>query len=229
MFDTNIYTLLMQDVSNHLKILSDMGCDDLDCDAENLARLNRWGSYDFKAKETLETILNELGECSRCILCKSRKTIVFGSGNPSASVVFIGDFPGHDEDLSGQPFAGDSGELFTKILQAMNLARDNVYLSNILKCMPADNHKVTSIEINTCLPFLKRQLDIINPKIICTLGTIATQSILGLNKTIDSLRGRFYDYNGIMLMPTYHPLFILRNPVYKRQVWNDMQMIMKQL
>ena len=174
-------------------------------------------------------ILNEMSNCKLCNLCKNRTTIVFGSGNVNAKVVFIGGFPEYDDDRAGVPFAGSTGELFTKILSAMGLTREEVYLCNILKCTSATDVEITSVEINSCFPFLKRQLQVLKPNIICTLGPLAVRCMLEINNELDNLRGRFYDYNGMMLMPTYHPSFILKNPAYKRQVWDDMQMIMNRL
>lgn len=176
---------------------------------------------------TLEKLRDEIGECIRCGLSVGRTNIVFGVGNPDADLVFVGEAPGRDEDIQGEPFVGKAGQLLTKIINAMGLTRGDVYICNVIKCRPPDNRDPRPSEIETCEPFLKGQLDIIQPRVICTLGSFASQTLLKSEVRISRLRGQFRDYNGIPLMPTYHPSFLLRNPDAKRDVWNDIKMVME--
>jgi DNA polymerase len=180
-------------------------------------------------KPTLQDIRNDLGDCRRCVLHKTRKTLVFGEGSPQAKVVFVGEAPGADEDQQGMPFVGRAGQLLTKIIEAMGLTREGVYICNILKCRPPGNRNPLPEEIRVCEPFLIRQLEAIGPKVICALGTFAAHTLLKTEVPITVLRGRFHDYHGIPLMPTYHPAYLLRNPSAKKQVWEDVQQIMKLL
>jgi DNA polymerase len=177
------------------------------------------------SRATLETVRQELGECRRCKLHSSRTQIVFGSGNPQAKLVFVGEGPGRDEDLQGQPFVGLAGQLLTKIIQAIQLSRQEVYIANIIKCRPPGNRNPEPDEISACEPFLVKQLEVIRPRMICALGTFAAQTLLKTQEKISALRGRFHSYRGISLMPTFHPAFLLRNPQYKRDVWEDMKKI----
>jgi uracil-DNA glycosylase family 4 len=174
---------------------------------------------------TLDEIRQELGECTRCRLHEGRNHLVFGEGNPQAALVFVGEGPGRDEDLQGKPFVGRAGELLTRIIEAIDLTRKEVYIANIVKCRPPNNRDPKPDEIQTCLPFLLKQLEAIKPRIICALGTFAAQTLLGTEERISVLRGRFHDYKGTKLMPTYHPAFLLRNPQFKRDVWEDMKRI----
>ncbi len=177
---------------------------------------------------SLETIRADLGDCRRCKLHPHRKKIVFGTGNPKARLVFVGEGPGRDEDLQGFPFVGLAGQLLTKIIQAIQLTREEVYITNIIKCRPPGNRNPESDEIAACEPFLIQQLEVIRPKLICALGTFAAQTLLKTPEKISALRGRFQLYQGIPLMPTFHPAFLLRNPNYKREVWEDMKKIKKE-
>ncbi len=177
----------------------------------------------------LDSLKCEALNCKRCSLCKTRHNIVFGSGNPKAKLMFIGEAPGEDEDLRGLPFVGRAGQLLTKIIEAMGLKRSDVYIANILKCRPPNNRVPLPAEIKECEDILKKQIDIIKPKIICTLGKFASQTLLRTETTISALRGNFREYNGIKLMPTFHPAYLLRNPADKKLVWQDMKKIMKEL
>lgn len=179
--------------------------------------------------DTLDSIRGELGQCLRCPLGESRTNLVFGSGNEKARLVFVGEAPGREEDLAGEPFVGEAGRLLTKIIQAMGFERDQVYICNVLKCRPPGNRNPQPEEINVCEPFLRRQLRVIGPEVIVALGTFSAQSLLQSREPISRLRGRFHDYHGIALMPTFHPAYLLRNPAMKRHVWDDMQMVMKRL
>jgi len=177
----------------------------------------------------LEAVRTELGDCRRCPLGDRRQHLVFGEGNPSAELVFVGEAPGADEDAQGRPFVGRAGQLLTKIIAAMGLKREEVYICNILKCRPPGNRNPLPDEIAACEPFLIRQLGVIRPRVICAMGSIAAHALLKSEAPISVLRGRFHSYQGIPLMPTYHPAYLLRNPGAKKQVWEDVQLIMKRL
>jgi len=179
--------------------------------------------------ETVEKIRLELGDCRRCHLGDTRTNLVFGVGNEKSEIVFVGEAPGRDEDLKGEPFVGEAGQLLTKIIQAMGLAREDVYICNVLKCRPPNNRNPQQEEIEACQPFLLRQLQAISPKIIIALGTFAAQTLLGTRAPISQLRGQIHDYHGIPLMPTFHPAFLLRDPGKKREVWDDMKQVLKLL
>lgn len=180
-------------------------------------------------KSKLETVLAELGDCQRCPLGALRHRLVFGEGNPDAALLFIGEAPGADEDAQGRPFVGRAGQLLTKIIVAMGLKREDVYICNILKCRPPGNRNPLPDEIAACEPFLIRQIEAIRPQVICALGSFAAHALLKSEAPISVLRGRFHRYQGIPLMPTYHPAYLLRNPGAKKQVWEDVQQIMKLL
>lgn len=177
----------------------------------------------------LDELREYIGDCNRCKLHKNRQNMVFGEGNPDAELVFVGEAPGREEDMEGRPFVGEAGRLLTSIIRAMGLGREDVYICNVLKCRPPRNRDPEQDEINACLPFLKTQLRIIKPKVICTLGRIAAQAMLGKDFKIKMQRGNWYFYMDIPLMPTFHPAYLLRNPSEKRVVWNDIKKIMQRL
>ena len=178
---------------------------------------------------TLADVRKELGDCKRCKLHRGRKTIVFGEGNEKATLMFIGEGPGYDEDVQGRPFVGKAGQLLTKIIQSINLPREEVYIANIIKCRPPQNRNPEPDEIQSCSPFLMKQIQVIQPKIICALGAFSAQTLLKTDVKITALRGKFYDLEGIKVIPTYHPAFLLRNPDKKREVWEDMKKIVELL
>ncbi len=178
---------------------------------------------------TLEEVQKELGDCKRCKLHRGRKTIVFGEGNEKATLMFIGEGPGFDEDVQGRPFVGRAGQLLTKIIQSINLPREEVYIANIIKCRPPQNRNPEPDEIQSCSPFLMKQILAIRPKIICALGTFSAQTLLKTDTKITALRGKVFDLGGIKVIPTYHPAFLLRNPDKKREVWEDMKKIVELL
>ena len=181
-------------------------------------------------EEMLKTVHREMADCQLCPLGKTRKNLVFGVGNPQARIVFVGEAPGADEDEQGLPFVGRAGQLLTDIIvKGMKIQRKDVYICNILKCRPPGNRNPQPDEISKCEPFLKKQLQIISPSVICALGTFAAKTLLNTDIPISVLRGRFHLYEGIKLMPTYHPAYLLRNPSAKKQVWEDVQMIMKEV
>ncbi len=177
--------------------------------------------------ESLLAIREDLGPCTRCKLHgQGRKQIVFGVGNPQAKLMFVGEAPGADEDLQGEPFVGRAGQLLTKIIESIQLAREDVYIANVLKCRPPNNRNPEPDEVATCRPFLFRQIDAIRPKVIVALGTFAAHALLEVDTPISRLRGRVHDFRGgIMLVPTFHPAFLLRSPDRKRDVWEDMKKV----
>ena len=181
------------------------------------------------AKE-LVAIRTDLGDCQRCPLHATRNKLVFGAGDPNADLMFVGEAPGGDEDRQGEPFVGKSGQLLTKIIAAIGKTRDQVYIANIIKCRPPGNRNPEAKEIAICSPFLDRQIEAIQPKVICALGTFAAQTMLKTNTSIGKLRGRAHPYKDYcLLVPTFHPAYLLRSPGKKRETWEDMQMIMKLL
>ncbi len=181
-------------------------------------------------EEQLKKFLLQMKDCNKCSLAKTRKNLVFGQGNPEAKIVFVGEAPGADEDEQGLPFVGRAGQLLTDIIvKGMKLSRQDVYICNILKCRPPGNRNPLPEEICECEPFLKKQLQIIAPRVICALGKFAAQTLLKTETPITALRGRFHDYEGIKLMPTYHPAYLLRNPSAKKPVWDDVQKIIKEI
>ncbi len=169
-----------------------------------------------------------LADCARCKLAKGRAKLVFGEGSPRADLMFVGEGPGRDEDLQGRPFVGRAGQLLTRIINAMKMKRDNVYIANIVKCRPPGNRNPEPDEVTACMPFLMRQIEIIRPRVICALGSVAFQALMETKAPISKFRGTLYPWReGIYLMPTYHPAYLLRNPAKKRDVWEDVQVIMK--
>ena len=179
-----------------------------------------------KPPETLDQIRAHLGECRRCRLHSNRTHVVFGEGRPSAPVVLVGEGPGLEEDLQGRPFVGAAGKLLDRIIAAMGWQRSEVYICNVIKCRPPDNRDPRPDEIETCGPFLRRQLRAIRPEAILTLGNVASKCLLSSQLPISRLRGRVHDLEGIPVVPTYHPAYLLRNPLQKRKVWEDVQLLL---
>ncbi len=174
----------------------------------------------------LQQIRDELGDCTRCKLHTGRATLVFGVGNPTADLMFVGEAPGRDEDLQGEPFVGRAGQLLTKIIEAIDLRREDVYIANVIKCRPPQNRNPEREEVATCEPFLFAQIDAIKPRVIVALGSFAVKTLLQDDKTpISKARGRVYNYRGAKLIPTFHPAFLLRSPDHKRDVWDDMKKV----
>lgn len=183
-------------------------------------------------RRSLEAIRAELGDCTRCKLHAGRKNIVFGVGNPDADLMFVGEGPGRDEDLQGEPFVGAAGQLLTKIIQAMGLRREEVYIANVVKCRPPQNRDPEAEEVAECSPFLFQQIASVRPKVIVALGRPACATLLGapLSTSITRLRGRWLAYRGVIpMMPTFHPAYLLRNPAAKRDVWEDMKQVVAEL
>ena len=187
------------------------------------------GSSASALADSLESIQTDIGDCQRCKLAQHRTRIVFGEGSPSARLMFVGEAPGFDEDQQGIPFVGKAGQLLSRIIQAINLTREQVYICNVNKCRPPGNRNPEPDEILACSPFLNRQIASIQPEFICALGTFAAQTLLKTTQPISTLRGQFYVYNGIRLLPTFHPSYLLRSPDKKREVWEDMKLLMNEM
>ena len=185
------------------------------------------GTIVVASTEDLEAIKLDVGaDCRRCKLCTlGRSQIVFGVGNPRARLMFVGEAPGEDEDRKGEPFVGRAGQLLTKIIEAIGLTREQVYIANVIKCRPPANRNPENDEVASCEPFLFRQIDVIQPRVIVPLGKFAAQCLLKTVDPITRLRGRQFDYRGTVLIPTFHPAYLLRNPSAKREVWEDMKKV----
>src|SRR5438094_8820751 len=177
----------------------------------------------------LEEVRAEIGECTRCKLHKGRHNIVFGVGNPKARLMFVGEAPGEDEDVQGFPFVGKAGGLLTKMIEAMGLKRDDVYICNTVKCRPPNNRNPEPDELASCEPFLKGQLAAVKPEVIVTLGKFAAQALLREQTPISRLRGTWREYEGVPVMPTFHPAYLLRSPAEKGKAWEDLKQVMQRL
>ena len=228
MIDKQAFNLALEEIDRTLVVLAADGYRGFDCSPQSLEKIENWGQQPDGFAETLEDIRADLGDCRRCRLARGRKNIVFGAGLPAAKLVFVGEGPGFEEDQQGRPFVGAAGQLLTRIISAIKLDRAQVYICNIIKCRPPGNRNPESDEIKSCFPFLERQLAAIQPDFIVALGAFAAQTLLDTNTPISRLRKRFHEYNGIKVLPTYHPAYLLRNPDKKRDVWEDMKMLMKE-
>jgi DNA polymerase len=181
-------------------------------------------------EDALKELREEINDCRRCKLSTKRTNIVFGEGNPDTDLMFIGEAPGKEEDLQARPFVGDAGMLLTRLIEKMRFRREDVYIANIVKCRPSMNREPEADEIETCRGFLERQIEIIKPKVIMALGRIAALTLIGDPKLkITSIRGNFFDYKGIPLMPTFHPAYLIRNPKDKWRTWEDAQKVLEKL
>ena len=197
---------------------------------EELAEVAESSESFRAAVQTLEGVRAEIGDCQRCRLCEKRNSIVFGVGNPDAEIVFVGEGPGYEEDKQGEPFVGRAGQLLTQIItKGMKMRREDVYIANVVKCRPPENRNPEPAEIAACEPFLVKQLEIIQPKIIIALGKFAAQTLLQDTTPITRLRGKWQSYHGIKLMPTLHPAYLLRNPKDKRLVWEDIKAVLREI
>ena len=175
----------------------------------------------------LERFYQEIKECTKCRLHEGRTKFVFGVGNPKAEIMFIGEAPGRDEDLKGEPFVGRAGQLLDKIIASIGFGREEVYIANMVKCRPPENREPQPDEMETCHPYLLKQIELIKPKIICCLGRVSGQYLLSTKEALGRLRGKIHDYNGIKLLVTYHPAALLRYPEYKKETWEDMKLLKK--
>jgi DNA polymerase len=228
MVDTQKFVQTIDELGHTLRQLADSGVRGFDCAPDALDTLQSWGRPQPRPLESLVAIREDIGDCQRCKLCRSRTRIVYGTGSPQARLMFIGEGPGHEEDRAGEPFVGAAGQLLTRIIAAIKLGREDVYITNVVKCRPPGNRQPEPDEIATCLPFLRRQVAVIRPALICLLGSCAAQSLLDTTEPISRLRGRFFEFQGIRVLPTFHPAYLLRNPEKKRAVWEDMQLLMKE-
>jgi len=232
---------MSRELTDHLKYYEEIGVTGVSRDAkwrkradasdmvpgtlENVAPVP--GTIAVASPEDLEAIKLDIGaDCRRCKLCTlGRSQIVFGVGNPRARLMFVGEAPGEEEDKKGEPFVGRAGQLLTKIVEAIGLTREQVYIANVIKCRPPGNRNPENDEVASCEPFLFRQIDVIQPKVIVPLGKFAAQCLLKTTDPITRLRGRQFDYRGTVLIPTFHPAYLLRNPSAKREVWEDMKKV----
>jgi DNA polymerase len=213
------------EIIHQLAFLRDIGLESLELGA---ARTVAVDATPPNASD-LTAIREDIGDCQRCKLARTRTNIVFGSGNPHAELVFVGEAPGFDEDRQGLPFVGRAGQLLTKIIESINLTREDVYICNVLKCRPPENRNPEPDEVQACGGFMRRQLASIKPKIVCCLGTFAAQTVLQTAMPISKLRGSFHDMDGIRVIATFHPAYLLRSPDKKRDVWEDMKQIRAEL
>jgi uracil-DNA glycosylase len=224
-----VWDTIIDELIQSFRWMARCGLKGFDCSDESRLILERWQKGSAQRPETLTDIRSDIGDCQRCGLSRTRTHIVYGCGDPQAKLVFVGEGPGYEEDQSGQPFVGAAGQLLNRIIEAMKLTRDQVYICNIVKCRPPQNRIPAPDEIKTCSPFVRRQIAAIQPRIICALGTYAAQTLLQTDLPIGRLRGKFHALQDIQVMPTYHPAFLLRNPQKKREVWEDIQKIMQAL
>ncbi len=206
----------MREVVEQLKFFSDLGVTHLNLGKDD-------------SPQSLEEIREKIGDCRRCKLWEKRHSIVFGVGNPEADLMFVGEAPGADEDAQGIPFVGRAGKLLTKIIEAMGMTREEVYIANILKCRPPGNRDPEPDEVETCEGFLFQQIQAVQPRIIVALGRHAAQLLLQTKTPISKLRGEFFQFQNSLLIPTFHPSYLLRNPSSKRQVWEDMKAVQARL
>jgi len=209
----------MKEIAESLKFFSEIG----------VTHLNLRKRSEATPARSLDDIRRELGDCTRCKLATTRTHIVFGSGSPDADLMFVGEAPGADEDVQGLPFVGRAGQLLTRIIEAIELKREDVYIANILKCRPPGNRNPEVDEVEMCHPFLMEQIRAVSPKVIVTLGKYASQTLLETDTPITRLRGSFHSLGEIQVMPTFHPSYLLRNPGAKREVWEDMKMVRDRL
>jgi len=226
-FEPDDAAAVLEALSDSLQYMAGEGCRGFDCGPEHLKTIEGWGQTRKDIHETLADIRSDLEGCRRCNLSSDRNHIVFGEGHPDARLVFIGEGPGYEEDKQGQPFVGPAGQLLTKIIAAMGLTREQVYIGNIVKCRPPGNRNPAPEEISACLPFLERQLAAIQPEFICALGKFAAQTLLQTDLSISRLRGRLHSHGAVRVLPTYHPAYLLRNPARKRDVWEDIKTLMR--
>lgn len=228
------------DVLNELALLRELGYTHLDLVGSRQLTVDRSeepaavavapvNSQLSTANSDFDSLRAEALACTKCRLAGGRKNVVFGVGNPNADLMFIGEAPGRDEDERGEPFVGRAGQLLTDIIKAMKLTRDDVYIANVIKCRPPENRNPEPDELDACRPFIRRQVELIQPKVIVTLGRFGLQSLTEKGYGISAVRGKWLEYDGIKLMPTYHPAYLLRNPAAKKDVWADMKKVMAEL
>jgi len=228
MMDNSSISSVIKDIKNFIGLEKESGINEVMLKSilrgkASSASENRY--VDRDSSKQLDELREQALKCKECALSDSRRNVVFGEGNPDASLMFIGEAPGMDEDIQGRPFVGKAGMLLTKIIQAINLTREDVYIANCLKCRPPKNRNPLPSEIIACRGYFMKQIELIKPKVICCLGKFAAQTVLMSDLSITRLRGNFHNYEGIKVMPTFHPAYLLRNPQEKRLVWEDMKRV----
>ena len=219
------WNMIANPLLEHLKFLTEEGILGLELSGQT-RKSDMVESRNTQEQSSLDSIRELIGNCTRCPLNQNRHNIVFGEGNPNPEIVFVGEGPGKEEDLSGIPFVGRAGNLLDRIIAAMDLSREDVYITNIVKCRPPNNRNPDLIEINTCTPFLKMQLKLLKPKIIVALGKVAATYLTGKTAPMAVLRGKNYQFMGMCVRSTYHPAALLRNPDYRKPVWDDVKEVM---
>jgi len=218
------------DLHAELAWLRDLGYTHLDLSSgRQQAAALQGGSELPHSEETIDDLARIAIACTKCRLAGTRTQVVYGVGNPNADLMFVGEAPGRDEDLKGEPFVGRAGQLLTDIIKAMKLTRDDVYIANVIKCRPPENRNPEPDELEACRPFIRRQIELIKPRVIVTLGKFALQSLLEKSYSITAVRGQWLEYDGIKVMPTFHPAYLLRTPAAKKEVWQDMKKVMAEL
>lgn len=234
---------IIRDVKTWLTFINELGCGGADCSAQSLEKMAQWGklrqtrnrisrSEEIREKNTFDTFADieaALAECQRCQLARSCKKSILGEGSQNARVMFVGGMPSFVGDRTGKLFKGESGELFTRIIKAVKFTRENVYVSYAVKCRPPQKRAPQPEELNACRVFLDRQIEIIRPEIICALGTTAAHTLLKTDLPVSELRGRFHDMNGMKLLITYPPHLLIKQSELKRDVWEDMKLLMKEI
>lgn len=218
----------IKDTREYLLFLKETGVDEIQMKEMSRIRSQESEVNGEKALR-LDNLRSKIGDCRLCKLWKGRTNIVFGTGNPEARLIFVGEGPGGEEDLQGKPFVGKAGELLTNMIKAMGLKRDDVYIANVVKCRPPGNRNPEEDEISACRPFLEEQIDIIAPRVICALGAFAAQTLLDTKSRISELREKVHEKRGRKIVPTFHPAYLLRNPQDKRLAWEDIKLVMIEL
>lgn len=219
---------IIKDIKNFIELEKESGMDELMLKNISRHKKEKPRGSDLPArdkKSALEELRQKAQACKECPLYESRRNLVFGSGNADAVLMFVGEAPGLEEDIQGEPFVGKAGALLTKMIEAMGFKRDDVYIANCLKCRPPQNRQPFPSEIIACREFLIKQIEIIKPEVICCLGKFSAQTLLMIEEPITKLRGRFYEFEGVKLMPTFHPAYLLRNPGEKRLAWEDLKKV----
>jgi len=220
---------MTEDLLRELELLREFGYTHLDIGGGQPPTAVRTAEGRCPPQDLLAELEQVVTACEKCRLSKSRTQVVYGVGNPNADLMFIGEAPGRDEDIQGQPFVGRAGQLLTDIIKAMKMTRDDVYIANVIKCRPPENRNPEQDELDACRPHIRRQIEIIQPKVIVTLGRFALQSLTEKAYAISDVRGKWLDHDGIRVMPTYHPAYLLRNPSAKKEVWADMKKVLVEL
>ena len=234
---------IIHDIKSILEFYQDLGFEMLPIKLEKKTRSaeeQKYGNATTRKLKNLRTsgqkeaalnaLSKDIGDCKRCRLSKERTNIVFGEGNPDARLMFVGEAPGREEDSQARPFVGDAGMLLTRLIEKMGFKRGDVYIANIIKCRPPMNRNPEKDEIESCRGFVEKQIEIIKPEVLISLGRISSQALIGnTGLKMTSIRGNFFDYKGILLMPTFHPAYLLRNPKDKWLTWNDAQKVLEKL